>query len=506
MIQNKLKKRRIDSYTEKRILTAMIVSKDFLAEVNPLIERAYFQSNYGRTISDWCLEFYDSYQQAPFEHIQDIFDQRSKDLGEDVDLVKDLLIDISDKYEIDVGINVPYMVDKTIEFFKKRELEITTGNMKVLLDKNDLEGAEDQILQFNKIAKVSADWSNPFDDARIEEVFAEDNRLFQLTGDIGRYTGAFDRGWLIAIAAPFKSGKTWILQEIAIEAMFKKLKVVFISLEMHERDMNNRIYKRLTGTADPDGGEAVYPCFDCFLNQSNTCKKNERACKIGLLDEEEGTKPEEFNPKSLYVPCTYCKDNPEFRKNYVMDTWFETFKRPPFSERYVKNHLKTLSKQFSKYFRFKKYPRFSANISDVMRDLDILEKVDDYVPDIIVIDYADILKPESGASEGTAQLDDTWKTLSRLAGERHAIVFTASQVNRGALSKDVVEQQDLAMWIGKLGHVDAMFSLNQTNEDKRNGIMRLGTLVKRFDEFDSQKTCQLIQNLKFGQFCLDSHY
>jgi hypothetical protein len=69
----------------------------------------------------------------------------------------------------------------------------------------------------------------------------------------------------------------------------------------------------------------------------------------------------------------------------------------------------------------------------------------------------------------------------------------------------VVEQQDLAMWIGKLGHVDAMFSLNQTNEDKRNGIMRLGTLVKRFDEFDSQKTCQLIQNLKFGQFCLDSY-
>lgn len=505
MTQSKLKKRRIDTYTEKRILTGMIVSTEFMVNVVPLLQLVYFQSNYGRTVAKWCLEFFDVYEQAPFDHIQDIFKQKKEELHDQADLVKTLLVDISDKYELDTGLNVPYMIDKTLEFFKKRELEITSNNMQILLNKNDLEGAEEQIVQFNKIAKISADWSNPFDLKHIKDVFKEENRLFQLTGDLGRYMGAFDRGWLIGIAAPFKMGKTFCLQEFAIEAMLKKLKVVFISLEMHEKDMFNRIYKRLAGVGESEGGDAIYPCFDCYLNQADTCDREERLVKIALLDEE-GDKPKEFDPNAEYKPCTFCRDNRAFVKNYAVATWWEKLERPPFNESYITKHLASIEKIYGKYFMFKKYPRFSANVTDVMRDLDVLEKTDGFIPDMIIIDYADILKPEDSQASSTSQLDDTWKTLSRLAGERHAIVVTASQVNRGALNKKQVEQQDLAMWIGKLGHVDAMYSLNQTAADKRNGVMNVGTMVKRFEEFDSERTCTILQNLKFGQMCLDSYF
>jgi intein/homing endonuclease len=921
MTQSKLKKRRIDTHTEKRILTGMIVSTEFLINVVPVLQLTYFQSNYGRTVAKWCLEFFDVYEQAPFDHIKDIFKQRTDELHDQADLVKALLIDISDKYELDKGLNAPYMIDKALEFFKKRELEITSGNMQILLGKNDLEGAEEQILQFNKIARISANWSNPFDVEHIKDVFKEEDRLLRLTGDLGRYMGAFDRGWLIGVAAGFKMGKclsgdsmvllangewksvkdivtdkdrdiialneqgkfvkgvisnhyingnkpvyrvttrlghtvnittnhplltlmdgwkqlrklkvgdriavprsipffgtnhieehklrylaymiadgnfshnvftkqevsiqedfkrcvelfgdrcsslkhdpicfsvgktkdrnsllksrtnewldeigvdkcisknkslppvvmelnkedlslflsvlftcdgsifskkgdpakigieycsasqklilqikhlllrfgvvtryvsgkvllngkehdkhtlaihnkeyllkfihnigflfskdekvqeclplieakpnarnlidlfhgvgekvlskckdvkgiysekkllgqsmykngglsrsvlsrigkatgdkwiqnavnsdvlwdeikkiervgiqptydltvddfhcfvandvvvhnTWCLQEFAMEALFKKLKVAFISLEMHERDMFGRIYKRLVGAGETEGGEAIYPCFDCYLNQADTCDKEEREIKVALLDEE-GDKPKDFDPDSDYRPCTFCKDNPAFKREYAVATWFEKLKRPPFNESYVTRHLESIEKVYGKYLMFKKYPRFSANVTDVMRDLDVLEKTDGFIPDMIVIDYADILKPEDSTASSTSQLDDTWKTLSRLAGERHAIVVTASQVNRGALNKKQVEQQDLAMWIGKLGHVDAMYSLNQTPTDKRNGVMHVGTMVKRFEEFDAERTCTIIQNLKYGQMCLDSHY
>jgi replicative DNA helicase len=500
----KLKKRRIDSYTEKRILTGMIVSTEFMSILNPVIQINYFQSNYGRTVAKWCVEFYEQYEQAPFDHIQDIFDQRSSELNEEADLVKALLSDISEKYENNAGLNVPYMIDKAFEFFKKRELELTVGNMQILLGKNDLEGAERQVFEFSKIAAVTSDWSSPFDPENIKEVFKEENRLFKMAGDLGRYMGGWDRGWLIAIAAPFKRGKTFSLQEIAVEAMFKKLKVVFISLEMHKKDMFERLYKRLVSASNPDGGIDVFPCFDCSLNQTDECDREERPVQDALLDEEE-RKPE-YSPDLEYIPCTHCKNDPKLNGFYIEETWWESIERPPWREPDVAKHIASLEKIYRKYFQFKRYARYSANLSDVLHDIEVLEKTEGFIPDMIVIDYADILKPEDGESEGIGQLDATWKTLSKLAGERHAIVVTASQVNRGGLNKKNVESSDLAMWIGKLGHVDAMFTLNQTNDEKKNGVMKVGTMVKRFEDYSTEDTCTILQNLKYGQFCLDSHF
>lgn len=505
----KLKSRRINTYTEKRTITALIVSTEFLQQVEHLIQFTYFQSHYTKTIAKWCMEFYEVYGKAPFENIQDIYEQRIGELKEEeADLVKYLLLDINKKYEFDKGINVPYVLDKTIEFFKKRELEITTGNMQILLDKNDLEGAEAQIAQFNKIAKVSANWVASLSPEgmpeRVREIFAEDNRLFQMTGDVGKYMGSMDRGWLVAIAAAFKRGKTFYLQEIAVEAVFKKLKVAFISLEMHEKDSHERLFKRIVGVGDTYGGDDTFPCFDCYLNQADTCDRPERPTQIQLLDED-GVKPD-FDPNSEYLPCTHCKDDPKLKREFVVDTWWEVIKRPPFNETQVVKHMTSVGNMYGKYFMFKKYPRFSASVSDMMRDLDTLERMEGFIPDVIIIDYADILKAEDTNASSTEQLDATWKTLSRLAGERHALVITASQVNRGALNKKQTEAGDLAMWIGKLGHVDAMYTLNQTNPEKNRGVIRVGTMVKRFDEFDPERDCMILQKLKHGQFCLDSYY
>ena len=69
----KLKKKRIDISTEKRIITGMIVSTDYLKEIIPLIDRAYFQNSFTKTIVDWVMEFYTAYEKAPFKNMQDIF-------------------------------------------------------------------------------------------------------------------------------------------------------------------------------------------------------------------------------------------------------------------------------------------------------------------------------------------------------------------------------------------------------------------------------------------------
>jgi len=500
-LAHKLRRKHVSSAIEKRILTSMIVSTQFNQEIVHLLNLDYFTNSFIRKVARWCVDFFQSYEVAPFNHIQDIFNEKQVELPEeDADLIQKILIDISTKYELDQGLNVAYSVDQALRFFKKRELEITNGNIKILLEKDDVDGAEEQLNQFTKISKVTAGWIDPFNPEYCAEVFQSNKAMFKFPGQLGTFLGGMERGWLIAFAAGFKKGKSFMLQELAIAAIQQRLKVAFFSLEMYRASSNERIYKRLLGAGADESGPAVYPCFDCACNQDGSCNKPERTNGIPLTTN--GTKPP-FSYNSKYTPCTYCRT--ECPEDYQLAWWKELIERPAFNKTNVQKHLDALSKLYRNSYRFKNYPRFSANTSDIIRDLDILERTDNFVPDIIVVDYADILKTEdSGPSTGVSQLDDTWKSLSKLAGERHALVVTASQITRAGMDKKQVKVGDTALWVGKTAHLDVFGTLQQTPEEKKDGIMRVGLMAHRYADFDENSNCMILQKLDYGQVCLDS--
>jgi hypothetical protein len=479
----------------------MIVSTQFLQEVVHLINFDYFQNSYIRKVARWCTEHYDRYEVAPFDDITNIFRNKKIELQEDdADLVEKLLMNISTKYSFNTGINVPYQVDQTLLFFKKRELEITNSNIGILLDKNDIEGAEDQINNFAKISKITSGWIDPFETRYIDELFVKEPGLLKLPGDLGKFIGPLNAGWLVAVAAGFKLGKTFFMQELAVLAIQQQLRVAFFSLEMYRAASNERLYKRLTGYGTEEGGETIYPCLDCESNQDGSCTKPERTNKLPLM--KGGAKPL-FSNSLKYKPCTVCrKISP---KDYRIAWWKEEIKRPAFNKRNITKHISALERIYNNNYRFKSYPRFSANTSDIIRDLDILERSEGFVPDVIVIDYADILKAEdSSVTSGVEQLDNTWKSLARLAGERRALVITASQITRAGMDKKQVKASDLASWIGKLAHIDVFASLQQTQDEKKDGVMRVGLLAHRYADFNENDNCVILQKLDHGQACLDS--
>jgi hypothetical protein len=121
-----------------------------------------------------------------------------------------------------------------------------------------------------------------------------------------------------------------------------------------------------------------------------------------------------------------------------------------------------------------------------------------------VIDYADILKPEQEGQSGVDKEDLTWMRLSQLAGSRHALVVTATQLRKSALNAPQVKQSDTALWVGKLGHVDCMLSLNQTEKEKKERVLRVGMMVHRYEEFSEESSCYILQKLRRGQVNLDS--
>jgi len=290
------------------------------------------------------------------------------------------------------------------------------------------------------------------------------------------------------------------LQELAIRAIQARLKVVFISLEMGDKSISMRIYRRLTAKGDRSGF-FIYPCFDCAKNQDGSCSRKERKNNEPLLDEE-GERPE-YDPAMTYRPCVACKNKKQ--SDFVPDVWFTSYEKGAMSFGGITKVAKSFVRMYGKNnLRIKAFPAYSANLSDVMRALDNLEFTEDFVPDVIIIDYADILAPEDSRLSGRDRIDETWKKLKGLAARRHCLVVTASQSSRASIEKKSVSQIDTAEDIRKLAHVDLMLSLNQTKEEKRRKYMRIGILAHRHVEFDEGIHAMVLQQLSLGQTDLGS--
>lgn len=499
-----IERKPIDNTTEDQITTAMIMSTKFLTEVSPLFNTGYMKNSFARIICFWCMDYFKQYKKAPQGHIKDIYlvESESGMTKEDKELVGDFLAKLSSQFEEAPAINSDYLRDIAFTYFRKRELQIRTELAKRYLEVDKIEEAEDQFSKYKKIAYQTSGWFNPFDSKEMIEVFdTEDQDVFLLPGAIGQIVGPIERDWFVAVLAPFKRGKTWFLQEMAVRAAFQNLRIVFISLEMKKKNIKERLYRRLTGLGSKTGEDVfLFPTFDCVHNQIGDCVREERTNHVRLCDSIE-EKPE-FDIELDYKPCVYCRDH--MIRDYKVGSWFEVMEVPKFDIKSTRRKVRAIEQMYGDNFRFICYPRFLAGISDIRRDLFILEQHEGYIPDMIIVDYADILKPDTNGDKRN-QIDDIWKNLASLAAERHCIVFTASQGTRGSIYKSDMSQDDLAEWIGKLAHVDIFLGLNQSPKEKESKVIRTNLLVHRHKESDESVSAMMLQQLELGQFAMDTH-
>jgi replicative DNA helicase len=497
-----LRRRVIDNTIEERILTGAIVSSQFLRGISSIVKKEYFVVPYVQTVMRWCMDYYKEYHLSPGSHIQDIYTAEKGNLKEeDSIIIRDFLKKLSTQYESEESFNSEYLLDQSVLYFKKRSLKNCAESIQALVEIGKIEEAEIEINKFHDVQKETSGFIDPLSEGIVKKFFQDEmdksHQLFSFPGKLGGMIGPFEKNWLFAVMAPAKRGKTWWLQEIAIQALTDRRKTLFVSLEMNSHRVLKRIYKRLTAYGD-DPRNYVYPCFDCKKNQEGSCSKKERVNKERLLDEE-GRKPR-FVPDMNYQICTACRG----KKDFIPETWFTVMKRERLGQRNTLKIVKGLKEMYGDNFRFKSYPAFSANLLQIRSDIDDLEHNEGFVPSVIIIDYADILSPEDVRVTGRERLDETWKTLKNLSDSRHCLVVTASQTNRGSFDKKNVTQTDIAEDIRKIAHMDAGISLNQLPNEKRRGVMRVALIAGRDIDFNQLKTCMVLQNLELGQVLLDS--
>jgi replicative DNA helicase len=125
-------------------------------------------------------------------------------------------------------------------------------------------------------------------------------------------------------------------------------------------------------------------------------------------------------------------------------------------------------------------PISTAKVSDIRLEIDEQIK-HGWIPDVIVIDYADILAPETGTSglDFRHQTNETWKALRRLSQDYHCLVITATQSDARSYDGKLLTMSNFSEDKRKLSHVTGVVGLNQSPEEKKNGIYRLNWVVLR---------------------------
>lgn len=150
------------------------------------------------------------------------------------------------------------------------------------------------------------------------------------------------------------------------------------------------------------------------------------------------------------------------------------------NKEFIKSHLdqsilamNNIKKYRKGQLRIKKYPTKTATIKTIRALLDKYKTVQNFVPDIMILDYGALLKPVQNYLDKRNAIESIFEDIRALADEYNLAIWSAAQGNRGALSKKLVTMGDLAECFAIGNIADVMVCLCQTMKEKIAGKLRL---------------------------------
>ena len=104
-------------------------------------------------------------------------------------------------------------------------------------------------------------------------------------------------------------------------------------------------------------------------------------------------------------------------------------------------------------------------------------------PDLIIVDYADLLLSHSNKSDSTyAEQGGVYIDLRGMSGELGIPIWTASQTNRSAIDSEVIEADKIADSYAKVMNADFIMSLSRKAKDKISNTARVHIMKNRFGQ------------------------
>ena len=171
----------------------------------------------------------------------------------------------------------------------------------------------------------------------------------------------------------------------------------------------------------------------------------------------------------------------ELSEHYVGQRYDTVFTQIPSTD--VKEKKETVLEKISRLkgkLLIKYYPPKGVSPKKIEAHIEKLSAAGNK-PDLIIIDYADLLLSHTNKSDSTyGEQGGVYIELRGISGELGIPIWTASQTNRSAIDSEVIEADKIADSYAKVMNADFIMSISRKAKDKLNNTARFHIMKNRF--------------------------
>ncbi len=420
----------------------------FLRNVRQNVKLEHFSSDLTRKLVSICYDFLDNFNTAPDKHFENLIeDYVVKKAKDDAPLI----VKYYDKIVALSNVNTEYVVSKVSEFVKARTFEVASFDFIDMIKSGKLEDARTLMLEALNSGIKSYEKGTEYLEKTVPD-YNEKDTILMPTGveELDMLIRGYKRKQLLCFLGNKKGKKSWKLQYLAKTAMIHRLNVVYITHELSESEVERRLDMSFGSLTDLQVPSPV--TFSTFDKAGNLLNKE--------IIERETT-----------------------RNKYA-----------------VRDLRQKLKGKLGRLF-IKKFPMGKCTISDIESYLDYLEVYENFIPDVLINDYIDIMRLPHG-NELRNRISEAYIHHKRIADERNILVATVSQTNRAGERKGKLSIKELAEDVQKAAHVDLLIGLVETETEAIDNIMRIWVIANRSGPMDCG--AHIHHNLTVGQLVLAS--
>ena len=185
----------------------------------------------------------------------------------------------------------------------------------------------------------------------------------------------------------------------------------------------------------------------------------------------------------------------ELSEHYVGARYDTVFTGIPSADLKVKKEeVKGKIKNLQGRLLIKYFPPKGVTVKKLQQHIEKMVTLDNK-PDVIIIDYADLLLSHSNKSDSTYQEQGgVYIDLRGMSGELEIPVWTASQTNRSAIDSEVIEADKIADSYAKVMNADFIMSWSRKSKDKLNNTARAHVMKNRFGPDGITFPCKMDTN------------
>jgi len=400
-------------------------------------------------------QYIKQYEKVPGDHTLDIFNSIRERHPESFEVFSRIYESMRETRE---GINREYIFSQARVFARYQRVKKGIADAIEGLKQDDEAGVVAAETSMTKSLTSAFDLFDPgvlITDAERSLRFLEDEYHALPTGipELDRCGHGPGRKKLHLLSAMSGYGKSWWLLHLAKIAIVHGLRVVYLTWELSEEEASQRI-------------------MQSFFSIS----KRKAEVEVQRFKTDELGRFTGFDTDVI-------KDRPNIAdpniRNYLVD------------------HLKLLKNRPK--FYIKQFPTGGAGIPELEGYLNSLEGSQNFVPDLVLVDYPDLFRMKTGDRQ---EIGMVYKELRGLAVKRNLAVAAVTQSNRAGYDVKVLKGKHAAEDITKYNTSDVYITFNQTDSEKKLGLARLSVEKCRSDE--DKQLVLISQSYKLGQFCMSS--